>query len=91
VLVVAHDHGYQRWAPLNPLKQVDRTRGVREFVVGMGGKDLYPISPMSSPLEAWTDGTFGVLELTLSPGSYSWQFLRESGKDFTDAGSSVCH
>jgi hypothetical protein len=34
---------------------------------------------------------FGVLKLTLRPGSYDWQFIPEAGKTFTDSGSGKCH
>jgi hypothetical protein len=32
-----------------------------------------------------------VLELTLLPTSYTWQFIPEAGDTFTDSGSSACH
>jgi acid phosphatase type 7 len=34
---------------------------------------------------------FGVLKLTLKPGSYEWQFIPEAGKSFTDSGTGICH
>jgi hypothetical protein len=41
--------------------------------------------------EARNASTFGVLKLTLKEGSYAWEFVPESGKSFTDNGSSACH
>jgi hypothetical protein len=35
--------------------------------------------------------TFGVLALTLHPGSYDWDFVPELGQSFTDSGSAPCH
>jgi hypothetical protein len=35
--------------------------------------------------------TFGVLRLTLRPGSYDWRFVPVAGAVFTDAGSGRCH
>jgi hypothetical protein len=35
--------------------------------------------------------TYGVLKLTLDPSGYDWQFVPESGKTFTDSGSTACH
>jgi hypothetical protein len=34
VLLVGHDHHYERFAPQNPAGQLDTARGIREFVVG---------------------------------------------------------
>ena len=36
-VISGHDHNYQRYAPLTPGGRIDRTGGVREFVVGTGG------------------------------------------------------
>jgi hypothetical protein len=33
----------------------------------------------------------GVLKLTLSDGSYTWQFVPVAGATFTDSGSGNCH
>jgi hypothetical protein len=35
--------------------------------------------------------TFGVLKLTLHPAGYSWTFVPEAGKSFTDSGATPCH
>jgi Ca2+-binding RTX toxin-like protein len=35
--------------------------------------------------------TYGVLKLTLSDGSYDWQFIPVAGQSFTDSGSGQCH
>jgi hypothetical protein len=36
-------------------------------------------------------GTFDVLVLTLRPDAYTWRFVPEGGKTFTDSGSQPCH
>src|SRR5688500_11340672 len=41
VIVNGHDHLYERFAPQNPSGQADANRGIREFVVGIGGGGLY--------------------------------------------------
>ena len=38
VLLTAHESNYERFAPLNAAGQPDDVRGVREFVVGTGGR-----------------------------------------------------
>jgi len=91
VLLSGHEHNYERFAPLDPAGQVDPARGVRQFVVGTGGRSHYPFGPPAPGSEVRNDNTFGVLALTLRPGSYQWQFVPVEGKTFTDSGSGNCH
>jgi hypothetical protein len=91
VVLNGHDHNYQRYAPMDPHGRRD-PRGIREFVVGTGGRSLYRLRP--DPLaarEAATDRTFGVLRLRLEPGGYTWEFAAVSSAAFTDRGSGRCH
>jgi acid phosphatase type 7 len=41
VVISAHDHDYERFAPQDPMGNLDPERGITEFVVGTGGRDLY--------------------------------------------------
>ena len=91
ILLTGHEHNYERFAPLDPAGVVDPVRGIRQFVVGTGGRSHYPLGPPASGSEVRNDNTFGVLALTLRPGSYQWQFVPEAGKSFTDSGSYNCH
>lgn len=91
IVLGGHDHSYQRWAPLAPSGAVDAARGVRQFVVGTGGRSHYPNVGARPGFEAGDDTTSGVLELTLHPGRYDWRFLPVDGQAFTDAGGRACH
>jgi hypothetical protein len=92
IVVNGHDHDYERFAPQTPTGSVDATRGIREFVVGTGGKNHYPFSgTFIANSETHNDDTFGVLKLTLQPTAYRWEFIPEAGKTFTDSGSGACH
>jgi acid phosphatase type 7 len=91
VMLAGHDHDYERFAPQSPTGAVDLARGLREFVVGTGGKSHYGIAAPIANSETHNDDTFGVLKLTLHPNSYDWTFIPEAGKSFTDAGSTTCH
>jgi hypothetical protein len=91
VLLTAHEHNYERFQPLDAAGQFDPARGVREFVVGTGGRSHNPFGPPAPGSEVRNDNTFGVLALTLRPTSYQWQFVPEAGKTFTDSGSATCH
>ena len=92
IVINGHDHDYERFAPQNPDGRLDFTQGIREFVVGTGGKNTHrtfgEIQPYSEVRNA---DTFGVLKLTLRSGRYEWQFIPEAGKTFADSGSGVCH
>jgi acid phosphatase type 7 len=92
VVLNGHDHDYERFAPQDPEGVADAARGLREFVVGTGGKNHYKFSRApGANSEVRNDNTFGVLKLTLSPQSYTWEFIPEPGKTFTDVGEGVCH
>jgi hypothetical protein len=91
VVVNGHDHDYERFAPQTPDGTEDSKRGIREFVVGTGGKNHRPFGEPKPNSELRDATAFGVLKLTLKPGSYDWQFIPEAGKTFTDSGTGTCH
>lgn len=91
VVVVGHDHLYERFAPQTSDGQVDAARGIREFVVGTGGAGLYPFSNPAANSQAKNNTTHGVLKLTLYGDRYDWKFIPVAGSSFTDAGSGNCH
>jgi hypothetical protein len=91
VVIGGHDHDYERFAPQTPDSAPDAARGIREFVVGTGGKNHRPFGEAKPNSELRDATAFGVLKLTLKPNGYDWQFIPEAGKSFTDSGSGVCH
>jgi hypothetical protein len=91
VVLSAHKHNYERFAPQNPLGVADPANGIREFVVGTGGKSHQGFHTSAANSEVRDADTFGVLELTLGSDGYSWQFVPEDGKSFSDSGSGSCH
>ena len=91
VVLNGHDHNYQRFAPQDPNGNADPQRGIREFVVGTGGRSHYTILGPIANSEVYNDDTYGVLKLTLRPESYEWRFLPVEGETFTDSGSARCH
>lgn len=91
VVLSAHDHNYQRFAPQTPDGVMDSTRGIRQFVVGSGGGGHYEIEAPAANNEIFNDDTYGVLKLTLRPTSYDWRFVPVKGEKFTDFGSDRCH
>ena len=91
VVINGHDHDYERFAPQDPEGHSDAARGIREFVVGTGGKNHRPIVLAKPNSEARNADAYGVLKLTLNIGAYDWQFIPEAGKTFTDSGTAKCH
>jgi hypothetical protein len=91
VVLVGHEHVYERFAPQTPSGALDQARGIRQFTVGTGGKSLYRFGGILANSQVRSDDTFGVLKIALNPTSYDWQFVPEAGKTFTDNGSTSCH
>lgn len=90
VVLNGHAHGYERFAPMSPAGTVDLAGGMREFVVGTGGKSRYAFGPTAVPGSEARGGGFGVLKLTTRPTSYDWSFVPATGSSFTDSGSAPC-
>ena len=91
VVLAGHDHHYERFAPMTPDDRLDARRGLREFVVGTGGRSLRPpfFVKRGSQVRDWS--TYGVLELKLGAAGYRWRFVPVAGGTFRDAGSGRCH
>ncbi|HYI74990.1 MAG TPA: metallophosphoesterase [Gaiellaceae bacterium] len=90
VVLVGHDHDYERFAPQDANGHRDPERGLRQFVVGTGGHSLRRFPRIAPNSEARDSSSFGVLELTLGPHAYAWRFRPAVGS-FTDSGSANCH
>ena len=91
LILSAHDHLYERFAPQTPAGLADPSRGIREFIVGTGGKSLVGYSTVKPNSQVRNNKTFGVLRLGLHANSYDWKFAPIAGQKFTDAGSTACH
>jgi Bacterial Ig-like domain len=99
VVLNGHAHNYERFAPQTPDGQAKSDYGIREFIVGTGGKSLNSFgTPRPNSEVRLTDnsvprGNFGVIKLTLhpgDPGSYDWQFVTID-RTVADYGSASCH
>ncbi len=89
IVLVGHDHHYERFGLQDANGNADPT-GIREFVVGTGGRNHTSVTSIQPNSEAVNDDTYGVLKLTLRPTSYEWEFVPEPGESFTDTGSQDC-
>jgi uncharacterized protein YjdB len=91
LVINGHEHNYQRFAPQTANGVADPERGVREFIVGTGGKGVGVGDKALPNREVAYGSGFGVLKLMLYQESYSWEFISVAGKNFTDSGSAPCH
>src|SRR5262245_13985258 len=64
IVIVGHDHNYERFAPQTPTGAADPATGIREFVAGTGGKSIEPGSNPIPNSEVFDATTFRVLKLT---------------------------
>jgi hypothetical protein len=90
VVLNGHDHDYERFAPQAPDGSPDPAGGIRQFVVGTGGKSLRNFTSEEPHVEAADASTFGVLRLTLGDGGYDWKFVPVAGGTYADSGSGDC-
>ena len=91
LVLAGHEHSYERFAPQDPEGNPDPTSGIREIVVGTGGRSHSPLGLPTPNSEVRNWQTYGVLRLTLSRGKYHWEFIPVEGRTFHDSGDGVCH
>ena len=91
VVISAHDHNYERFAPQDPAGNPDPVRGIRAFVVGTGGAGLRPLGSVRPNSEVRDATRFGVLKLELGETGYRWAFITAPDGEIADSGTGVCH
>ena len=89
VVLSAHEHLYERFAPMSPDGQRDAARGIRQFIVGTGGAGLYTVM-RAHPQSEVQVVLYGILKLTLNQASYAGSFVSRMERAPT-SGSDVCH
>jgi len=87
LVFAGHDHDYQRFAPLTSSGKLS-SKGLTSFVVGTGGRSLYPFSG-STPARRAAIAEYGVLQLDLYSRGYRWAFKTLDGKT-ADSGRAYC-
>lgn len=90
LVITGHEHNYERFAPMNQNGQAV-TNGLREIVVGTGGRSHYGFGTILPASRARNASTYGVIKLTLNSGSYTWKFIPIAGQSYTDSGTTNCY
>lgn len=88
VVLNGHEHNYERFAKQTPSAQ-PAANGIREFVVGTGGRSHYGFGVPVANSELRNATAYGVLSLTLHARSYDWRFTSVGG--FSDSGADTCN
>jgi hypothetical protein len=81
-------HNYERFAR-QTATGARRARGIRQFVVGTGGRSLDGFSEVHRNSQVRRKA-FGVLNLTLRDHSYRWRFVNQARRTL-DAGRTRCN
>ncbi len=90
VIINGHDHDYERMAPQDPDGRRDSARGIRQFIAGTGGAQLYEFAAAHANTEVWFS-VWGVLQFTLRANDYDWRFIPIAGQSQSDFGTDRCH
>jgi hypothetical protein len=88
VVLNGHDHVYERFARQMADGRPEPARGIRQFTVGTGGASLYPFAQTAANSEVRISD-FGVIQLTLQPAQYRWEYRTVSG-NVVDSGLETC-
>ena len=91
VVITGHDHHYERFGPQTVDAVADPARGIREFVVGTGGRSLTPTIIPRPNSERRYFGGYGVLRLELDSQGYNWEFVPVTAGVTVDSGADTCH
>ena len=91
LVLAGHEHSYERFAPQDPNGRPNPANGIREIVVGTGGRSHVPLGVPTPNSEVREWKTYGVLKLTLARAKYHWEFIPVEGQTFHDSGDGVCY
>lgn len=88
VALAGHDHNYERFVRLGNSGSYS-PRGMVSYVVGTGGKNLYPRGSTRPGSRIFYNQRHGLLYLGLQPGGWTWEF-RTIDNVVKDRGTGTC-
>lgn len=86
----AHIRSYERFAQLTPNRTVSLSRGVRQLVVGTGGRELNPFKDVPQRSQYRQNTSTGAVRLVLTATGYTAEFRTTDGTTL-DTASGTCH
>lgn len=89
VVLSGHDHDYERFKRMDAVGHLRPYRGMMQFVVGTGGRNLYHLGTRKYGSAYFQASSFGVLQLDLRARSFGWAF-RGIGGQVLDQSSRTC-
>ena len=89
IALSGHDHVYERFRPMDGAGRILPSRGMQGFVVGTGGKSLFPFGARKPGSVYRQNRSHGVLALDLGSGSWRWAFRTIDGR-VLDRGARSC-
>jgi hypothetical protein len=89
VVFTAHDHHYERFAPLGPTG-APAVGGVPLFITGLGGAPAYPLDVPVAGSQFRTNAEHGVMNVTFTPTAFTWSFVSAVNNVAYDQGSAAC-
>jgi hypothetical protein len=89
LVLTGHEHDYERFRRMDAVGHLRPYRGLLEFVVGTGGRNLYHSGTRKTGSAYFQASRFGVLRLSLGPRRFSWAFRAIDGR-VLDSGTRAC-
>ena len=90
VVVVAHEHNYERFAKMSAGGSTD-PNGIRQFVVGTGGAVNFGFGLPEPNSEVRLTNIKGVIKFSLHNEGYDWTFVPSTNTNLGDSGSDTCN
>ena len=87
LVMVGHDHNYERFLQMTPEGVADTLRGIVQIVAGTGGATLRPMQSVRAGNSAFQiAGRYGVLVLTLGAREFRSAFVETNGAVWDPSG-----
>ncbi len=89
LIMSGHDHHYERFSSLDE-NGIPAQNGVPFIISGLGGGHTYTMRTPVPGSQFITNAAHGVVELLLTPTTFSWGFVSALDNQTYDAGSASC-
>ena len=95
VVLTGHDHNYSRWMPADRHGAFDPSRGITQYTVGTGGRNLNGFGNFHTRPDIFVRGqaeAFGFLQMRLAPGAWHAEWISARGQpSYVDESAGTCH